>query len=570
MNSFLLSLARNNSLFSYLNRSNINNNLSVKSKEKRMFKKKLNTFDLSTLLYNVITRQKLKNKNRRRPVRYRVYKKRVYYSLLDFAKKFKRKLVKLFKIEDIRLNKLRKFFLKKTLYNSKHLTNSMYTFANSWNEWKKYRRYLRIVYKRHKKNKKKFISFYFNFYKNKYTVILNDQLDLANAFIYFSDFEDYLFIKYYLRHRDYQYLKRKSKYSREIKKKIKQLNSVHSIRPIRRVIKKTNHQLLSRFGSVLHFFRNKLNTFKKKRVRRFKFKSTFHIKSKVAYFKQKRKLIQSYIGYTNFILKKYVQKDRLPIFKNSYLDYFHNVTAKQKLDRINIINRRKKKEKIKILSLSKKLAKYNIFVNIHSLNLDIKNLEYAIQPHEKKKFFYVYWNLNSIYLKFIGFIIRDGKRSKAEFLLNESLFLVKELICGNPLFFFIKSIYNGQSIFEFSKQKRQNKTLLIPRITPHKKRINISIRSITKNIKNSELLRRLKKLNKKNKINTSYVLYNLFISHFFLKGEIRKELISNVKDAFKQKHFLRKGISKFNKLSHILSSRLVKFLGVKKLRGYGF
>jgi ribosomal protein S7 len=45
-----------------------------------------------------------------------------------------------------------------------------------------------------------------------------------------------------------------------------------------------------------------------------------------------------------------------------------------------------------------------------------------------------------LYFKFIGFLIREGKRNKAEKILNNSFFFIKEFVFGNPVFFFF-SIY---------------------------------------------------------------------------------------------------------------------------------
>lgn len=175
--------------------------------------------------------------------------------------------------------------------------------------------------------------------------------------------------------------------------------------------------------------------------------------------------------------------------------------------------------------------------------------------------YYTYWDMNCLYFKFVGLLIRHGKRHKAEALLNNSFLFIKNLSLCNPLYIFMKAIYNGQTFFEFTKQKKQTKSLLIPRYTPLNKRIKISMRLISNNIRNNDLLRKVKK-SKKYNVNTSFLLSNILISYFFKVGKIRNDLVNNVTNAYKQKHLLKKNASTF------VYNRLLKFLAFRKIRGY--
>jgi hypothetical protein len=134
-------------------------------------------------------------------------------------------------------------------------------------------------------------------------------------------------------------------------------------------------------------------------------------------------------------------------------------------------------------------------------------------------------------------------------------------------FFFFQSIYNSQPIFEYIKHKKRYKTITIPRITPYNKRLTLSMRSISNNIRNNEILRKFRKIKFKNYLNTSYLLYNLFVSHFFVKGKIKKSLKENLENAFSKKHFFRKGnLSKKN----FKYNKLLKFMSFRKIKGYQF
>jgi ribosomal protein S7 len=518
--------------------------------EKKKKSKKVREINLSLQLCKLIRRNKRFKKN------FRVFKKRLYYGLTILNKKYRRKFRKI--VEYIR--KQQKFFLNdlflKMRNNVLYSRNSVYRFTIVWRRWKMWKR------NRKKFSKKRFYSNYFYFHRviKRYNKILLLKINNNNPFLNFLKKEENFLNRVYLRRNNLKYNR---KYLKEIKKKTKSFKKRDGIYLSRRVDKR-NPRLIQRLINYLNFFNDKLFSFKKK----YFFRVHYNRKKakQIYYLKEKKELLKSYIGYINIILKKYVKTSKLPIFENSIKESLNGLTTQKKIEEINILSLKQKRMARRLKILAQKMRTKNIMVNIIFTNIKIKSLDYAISPSDKIKLFHNYWNLNSVYLKFIGFILKNGKRSKAELILNKSLYLIKELIFCNPLFFFIKSVYNSQSIFEFSKQKKQNRTLLIPRITPYNKRVNLAIRSITKNIRNNEMLRRIKKLNKKNQVNTSYILYNILISHFFIKGEIRKELISNVKNAFKQKQFLRKGM-KSNRFSF---NRLLKYLSFKKLRGYHF
>jgi ribosomal protein S7 len=532
-------------------------------KKKKIKLSKVIEINFSTQFSKLIRRNKRFKRN------VRVFRKRFFYGLTKLNKKFRRKFKKI--LESLEVYK--KEFIEKLYYRVRYnllfSRNFTYRFSIVWKQWKEWKRKNRMNLK--KKNKKKrFYSNYFFFHRTikRYNEILKIRIDNSYHFLNFSNFEENFFNRLYLRRNYFKFLKRSSKYSREAKKKIKELKKVNKLySPV--FIDKKNTKLIFKLGGYLNFFNDRLAFFKKrkkKRVFQVRYRPKKEKVKRISYLKGKKELLKSYIGYVNIILRKYVKTNKLPIFEDSIKDNINGITAKKKLDNINLLLKNQKILKIRMKKLAKKMRRKNIITRIIFSNIKMKSLDYPITIKDKVKLFYNYWNMNSLYLKFIGFILKNGKRSKAELILNKSLFLIKELILCNPLFFFTKSIYNSQSIFEFSKQKRQNRTLLIPRITPYKKRINLAIRTITKNIRNNEMLRRIKKLNKKNKVNTSYILYNILISHFFFKGEIKKELILNVKNAFKQKQFLRKGI----KSNNFSFNRLLKYLSFKKLRGYHF
>jgi len=202
-------------------------------------------------------------------------------------------------------------------------------------------------------------------------------------------------------------------------------------------------------------------------------------------------------------------------------------------------------------------------IHVQLIAPSMKGLFYYpnINLQDNKFNYYMYWDINCLYYKFIGLLIRHGKRHKAEYILNNSFLFIKNLSLCNPLYIFMKALYNGQTFFEFTKQKKQTKSLLIPRYTPLNKRIKISMRSIAQNIRNSDTLRKVMKA-KKHKVNTSYLLSNILISYFFKIGKVKNDLITNVTNAYKQKHLLKKNAGTF------VYNRLLKFLAFRKIRGY--
>lgn len=205
--------------------------------------------------------------------------------------------------------------------------------------------------------------------------------------------------------------------------------------------------------------------------------------------------------------------------------------------------------------------KKNIYVKL--LIPRINNLLYYPSSYffDVKYNYYTYWDINCLYYKFLGFLIQHGKRHKAESILSNSFSFLKNLSLCNPLYLFMKAIYNGQTFFEFTKQKKQTKSILIPRFAPLNKRVRISMRLITQNIRDHDNLRKMKKL-KKYKVSTSYLLSNILISYFFKIGKVKTDLKTNVTSAFKQKHLLRKNVGIF------VYNRLLKFLAFRKIRGY--
>lgn len=202
-------------------------------------------------------------------------------------------------------------------------------------------------------------------------------------------------------------------------------------------------------------------------------------------------------------------------------------------------------------------------IHVQLINSSVKGLFYYPNSNLKSSKFnyYSYWDVNCLYYKFAGLLIRDGKRHKAEEILNNSFIFIKNLSLCNPLYIFMKALYNGQTFFEFTKQKKQTKSLLIPRYTPLNKRIKISMRLISNNIRNNNILRKVKK-SKKYNVNTSFLLSNIFISYFFKVGKVKNDLVNNVTNAYKQKHLLKKNVSTF------VYNRLLKFLAFRKIRGY--
>lgn len=202
-------------------------------------------------------------------------------------------------------------------------------------------------------------------------------------------------------------------------------------------------------------------------------------------------------------------------------------------------------------------------IHVQLIAPTIKGLFYYpnINLQDNKFNYYMYWDINCLYYKFVGLLIKHGKRHKAESILNDSFLFIKNLSLCNPLYIFMKALYNGQTFFEFTKQKKRTKSLLIPRYTPLNKRIKISMRSIAQNIRSSDVLRKTMKA-KKYKVNTSYLLSNVFLSYFFKIGKVKNDLITNVTNAYKQKHLLKKKSGAF------VYNRLLKFLAFRKIRGY--
>ena len=122
-------------------------------------------------------------------------------------------------------------------------------------------------------------------------------------------------------------------------------------------------------------------------------------------------------------------------------------------------------------------------------------------------------------------------------------------------------------MFEYVKSRQRYKTFVNIRITPSHKRMNLAMRQLSKNIRNSELLRKFKKSNKQ-RINNSYILYYLLTSSFFVKGEIKSIISKNIESAYSKRHSFRKGnLADKEKFKY---SKLLKFLSFRKIRGYHF
>ena len=102
-------------------------------------------------------------------------------------------------------------------------------------------------------------------------------------------------------------------------------------------------------------------------------------------------------------------------------------------------------------------------IHVQLMTSRIKGLFYypAFNLQDIKFNYYTYWDINCLYYKFVGLLIKHGKRHKAEDILNNSFIFIKNLSLCNPLYIFMKALYNGQTFFEFTKQKKQTKSLLI-------------------------------------------------------------------------------------------------------------
>ncbi len=251
-------------------------------------------------------------------------------------------------------------------------------------------------------------------------------------------------------------------------------------------------------------------------------------------------------NFLKSLFTSYKASNKFPVQYVSHLNSF-NSTKKlgAKIDKHIISMYRKKNIHVQLIAPTVKGLFYYPNINLH----------------DNKFNYYMYWDINCLYYKFIGLLIKHGKRHKAEFILNDSFSFIKNLSLCNPLYIFMKALYNGQTFFEFTKQKKQTKSLLIPRYTPLNKRIKISMRTIAQNIRSGDVLRKTMKA-KKYKVNTSYLLSNIFISYFFKIGKVKNDLITNVTNAYKQKHLLKKNSGTF------VYNRLLKFLAFRKIRGY--
>lgn len=371
-------------------------------------------------------------------------------------------------------------------------------------------------------------------------------------------------------------------------------------------------------------YKNKLLNLKKLTKNNNKAIKTFIFKS-INKFKNKYKLRYKNILSNNrvrkeliFLLVKSLKKNILKINKNNKSKYYRikrNIRYLLKFVKFhnketNLVRRRKKRivHKIKrkvnykiILTKQRFLipeyvnsnykSRINSYINnkkIYNNNLNNfinncrknnifisvvfyypKNIRYKLSYHRTNKdYIYAYWNVNSLYFKFTGFLIREGKKNKAEIIFDNSLVLIKELISNNPIFFFFKSIYNNQPLFESLKIRKRHNTFTNIRITPFHKRLNLSMRQIANNIRNSDLLRKFKNTNKQ-KINNSYILYYLLTSSFFIRGKVKKTITQNIENAYSKRYSFRKGNTNTNN-NGFKYNRLLKFLSFKKMRGYHF
>lgn len=250
-------------------------------------------------------------------------------------------------------------------------------------------------------------------------------------------------------------------------------------------------------------------------------------------------------NFLKSLFTSYKSNNKFPVLYVTHLNSSRESQLGSQISRNLISMYRKKNIHVQLIAPSMKGLFYYPNVNLQ----------------DNKFNYYMYWDINCLYYKFIGLLIKHGKRHKAESILNDSFLFIKNLSLCNPLYIFMKALYNGQTFFEFTKQKKQTKSLLIPRYTPLNKRIKISMRSIAQNIRSSDALRKTMKA-KKHKVNTSYLLSNVFISYFLKIGKVKNDLVTNVTNAYKQKHLLKKNSGTF------VYNRLLKFLAFRKIRGY--
>jgi ribosomal protein S7 len=318
---------------------------------------------------------------------------------------------------------------------------------------------------------------------------------------------------------------------------------------------------------------NKIEKINKKKI-----KNKYH-RPFILYSKHINSKLFSILKYQkNFFLKK-------KNFFNRYYKYYFNIMNQYRINNYLSINIPKARQydknnnynlvkelynyyidKIKsVYFFIKRFRKKNIYINIIYFYIPKKKIINYNPSYKNIKYLNIYWNKNSFYNKLIGFLIKHGKRIKAELIINNSFNLIKELIYCNPILFLYKCIYNSIPLFIFDVKKKKNVSLFIPKIIPYEKRINIALRKISKEIRNSVLSRNLKKTNK---LNSSELLYNSLISHFFLKGKIKKELLLNIKNAFINKHLFKTNSDKI--LNNYNLNKLFKYSSFKKIKRYKF
>lgn len=319
---------------------------------------------------------------------------------------------------------------------------------------------------------------------------------------------------------------------------------------------------------IFKIYKKKIKKIKKKENRPFILSSkyinfTFFslLISNKNYFISRRNFFRGYSRYYNNIMDQYRINRKISIYSPNIHRYNEDYNYVSELYN-NYIN------DIKFsYSLIKRFRKKNIYINIVYFHIP-KKIVMNYNPSQKNmKYLNIYWNKSSFYNKLIGFLIKHGKKIKAELIINNSFNLIKELIFCNPLLFLYKCIYNSIPLFIFDLRKKKNYSLSIPKIIPYEKRINIAIRKITKEVRDSTLSRNLRKINKY-KVKSIDLLYNSLISHFFIKGKIKKELLLNIKNAFINKHLFKNNSEKVSKNYNF--NKLFKYSSFKKIKKYKF
>ena len=155
---------------------------------------------------------------------------------------------------------------------------------------------------------------------------------------------------------------------------------------------------------------------------------------------------------------------------------------------------------------------YNVFISWLSSCLYREN--YSVQSYN---FFDLFFK-SSVFEKIINFILKKGKREKAENLFFRVLLKVKRRLNVNPFYFFMVVLHNIYYLFDLKKVRAYGKMQTIPVLISFKESFFLSMRLLFSNVRS-----------KKNYLSFEDKLFEILLNCFRKDGSIYDQYRSYVK-----------------------------------------